>query len=287
MARRGAGAGAVRSGRFVHPDEFRLLFTAAYYAVLNKKPEVRGALVELMREAQPLLLEQQPLPYDDPDDAQGSAARAAVEAFAERWHLPRTELSLSDVWSGLRTAVRRGGPPAIMAVRAIWLGSVGTEVVSETEPGPGTEPASGDPGGTILWRERVPAIWPPQLPPLPYDPREHSRAQREAFRKRWHQAVDEAFDEQARELERQTVQAGYRPLPGEYYKDMVDGGSRERGLERYADRLYRRAVLEHPWQRIAADDRVSVGTVRRQVGYWAEVLDVALPVRAAGRPRRP
>lgn len=259
------------------------MYTTAYYVAVNKRPEFRQALAELLRKVQPLLPEHAAPPPADANDPVGSAAHAALEAFILCWKLPDFDVTRRDLWRSLRTAARQGRPPGLIAVRSYWTPTVGTPRVGETEP----DGDSDDGAGAILLRERVPAIWPPQLAPLPYDPTRHTSAQREALRKRWHRELDECFDEQARALERAAEQAGYERLPGNYYKYLVDTGP-GRGnidLEVFASRLYRRAVLLHAWKRIAADDTVGKGTVRRQVDHWAQVLNVLLPVVAAGRPR--
>jgi hypothetical protein len=75
---------------------------------------------------------------------------------------------------------------------------------------------------------------------------------------------------------------GYRPHPPPL--------KNERLLRLGALRLYRRAVLHWPWQRIAdaehpeQEHHLDIKSVRDDVDRWASALGIALPQRPRGRP---
>ena len=124
-------------------------------------------------------------------------------------------------------------------------------------------------------------IMPPLPLPFEYDPTHQNL---DWVRNRADQIADEvrrSILEQAEDLEQVP---GWRTIPTQHQ----DLGR----LQRLALRLYRRAVLGWPWQRIAHQETEDTReycdwqSVRTTVRAWSEELDVPLPERRGGRPSR-
>ncbi len=181
-----------------------------------------------------------------------AAVPKIVKQFSEKWALPTT-CGAAEVWAILRVV------PAESPLRltARW---------QEKSTDPGIEP-----------------IVPPTLPPFHYDPNLNPPAmitemiddQTEKFR--------QSLVEQVKAQRRRAEKSGWHQLPR---RQLLPADRRRR-----ARRLYRRAVLRESWEQVAqaaGRDGVFVGVdaVRTSVEAWAKQLDVPLPRRRPGRPRR-
>jgi len=199
---------------------------------------------------------------------------AQLRAFARRWPLPRG--GSADLWYSLETTLHGGKPRLLPGVEVFYVPTPGLPIVIDIVPG---DAEAGTSEVTVV--EHQP--WVVSNCPIPflYDPLEHNRqwlAQRiDAIC----QDIRASIIAQAAEYERQLEEAGWRKPPPRY---LARYGEKSY-LRLLALRLYRRAVLKLPWDRIA-DLEVDEGdpvdargadNMRKTVTPLARRLGIPLP----------
>ena len=248
-----------------HSGDYRRPRLQAYYDVLNEDGRFRVDLEQLLAALPPEFPE-----VRDPDlgparmlSAQPQqmppAVRASLEAFGERWRLPR-DRGAFDLWLSLAYARSTGTLPTLMTAPG--------------EPGDLPEELLHPRGGS----DQV--IYP--LIPLPfdYDPTMHPPGWVREYASVVAAQVRQTIIDQAEMVEQRALERGWRrSCPRHRAPDEP---------RRVARRLYRRAVLGWSWQTIVRAEyppdppgskgrAVATRAVRDSVEEWARILDVALP----------
>lgn len=248
--------------RLLRSEERAAIMAAAYYRVLARhQPFVQafGGLADRF----PPLPDHRPLPglYEWVP----SETRAAVDAFAAKWRLPRgaSELILITLTiSGMRRAAGIVGPgddePESPQFLAEWLA---LQTVFPVETRGRRPPEDPELAATIeVRRHRIAFAYHPQ--------QMTGVAARRVLDEQLEVARTEAL-RQIEEAERAFTGAGFAQLhPRQFLQEELGEGAR---------RLFERAVLRWTWQHIARTHGVEIASVRRTVRSWASALGVSLP----------
>ncbi len=261
-----------RKPQFLFQREHLLLRqTAAYYSVMNENQTFRSGLRQLY-EALQIATYREPTASD----------WQILDDFAEKWRLPRG-FGAGDLWGSFfeespsGVAVDGAGAPEIsieqefLDPRPRWKAGE-LPALSTSDESRGSQTAG-----------LVPAITPEMPPPFLYDPRGMSLDSVREYAESAGAAVRASIIRQAEELEQQARDEGWSPIHPKHQDPAA--------LRRLALRLYRRAVLQWPWARIASEEMQGSSewcdpqSVRTTVKAWASAIDVQLPARPPGRPK--
>jgi len=129
-------------------------------------------------------------------------------------------------------------------------------------------------GSLYSSRPRGELVRPLQPEPFVYDPARTSPREARARAKQMAKAVETSILEQLRAVEERFEAGGWDRLP------------HKRDWPLVALRIFRRAVLEEPWEEIARADKVAVETVRETVERRAKEFRIPLPEFSPGpRPK--
>lgn len=238
--------------RLLAPEERAAIMAAAYYRVLARHQPFVQALGGLADRLPPLSMD------DDPELYQWvpSEARAAVDAFAAEWRLPRgaSELILITMTISMMRSPDEPESPQFLAE---WLAQQSLFPVETRAVRPPLEDF--ELAATIDVRHRI---------AFAYHPRQMTGVE---ARRVLDQQLEVARTEglrQIEEAERAFTGAGFAQLHPRQFS--------EENLEEGAQRLFERATLRWSWQRIAREHHIEIAPVRRTVRSWASALDVPL-----------
>jgi hypothetical protein len=230
-------------GRFHAQGMTDQLLLQVYCSVLNGHPEFVTGLTSLARRLRPHLKEH----YLADADELSRFVRHNLQAFVGKWRLPRSE----QVFFGLIDCISASyGPDPVELFFFSWVGYNAPE------------------DRYIL----------PNIPlEFKYSPLSMTRSEITKRLQQIQQEIELSVRQQARQIEEEFKSQGFEPLPIRYRANDPDL------LPRLALRLFRRAVLEWSFEKIANAEYEETGRltqrgeVAKTVKDWAKRLQILLP----------
>ena len=243
---------------FTYPEANRMTQLQIYYDILNENAAFLAELQELDRAIEELLSEPVMLQvafWEDviatSSEAALSSSKSLLQEFVKKWSLP-TDRGLTDVWDSIILARESG---IALSLRVAHWSAIGAVVEGTIRP------------------FCPPDFW--------YEPTREGTQWVAKYAAAMGKRVEQSILSQARALEKQAEEAGYKRLSPRYRKP---GEMRDLAL-----RLYRKVVLKYDWPDLVyaenpdlwlPDGRreaVETSAVQQSTRKWAE--DLCIPLR--------